>query len=227
MSQAGRTKEREPDRQDAEALLCAEVLAEARREAEELLVRARAQAGEVVAAAEQQAATIRKDAMESATAEASLRSGFILAAVPLEQARMRAARVEALLDQLRSEARSRLLSRQGIDTRETLVRLSAEALARMDGREFVLTFCPQDHRMIAPVVAGELRDRLQRSDLRLQLEADPGWSECGVIVRDREGRRVWDNRVTARLERLWPAMRRELARWCGLALGDDDAGGPR
>jgi len=31
-----------------------------------------------------------------------------------------------------------------------------------------------------------------------------------VIVRDAEGRQVWDNSLLARLERFWPVLRREI-----------------
>lgn len=226
MTQAGRSNARDPSRQQAEALLCAEVLAEAQREAEELLARARVQAAEIVATGKQQAVAIHKEALESARVESSLRSGFILAAVPLEQARMRATRVESLLEQLRQEARRRLIAREGFESRETIVRLASEALARMDGSDFVLTLCARDHSTIGAHVAGEVGKRLERADLRLEIEADPGWTECGVIVRDRSGQRVWDNRLTARLERLWPALRREIARRAGLEKERDDAGGP-
>lgn len=226
MTQGNRPNAQDLSRQQAEARLCAEVLADAQRDADELLSRARAQAAEIVAAAEQQVLEIHKEAMDAARAEALLRSGFILAAVPLERARMRAARIESVLDELRAGARCRLDSGQGFDCGETLILLASEALAHMAGDEFVLGLCARDHGSIGPRIAGEVRRRLGRTDLRLETEADPSWSECGVIVRDRLGQRVWDNRLSARLERMWPAMRREIARRTRLADLGEDTGAP-
>jgi vacuolar-type H+-ATPase subunit E/Vma4 len=40
---------------------------------------------------------------------------------------------------------------------------------------------------------------------------DPGITDGGLVVQDAEGRRVWDNRLPQRLERMWPELRRQIA----------------
>jgi vacuolar-type H+-ATPase subunit E/Vma4 len=48
------------------------------------------------------------------------------------------------------------------------------------------------------------------------LAPEPAAIGGGVIVRDVEGRQRWDNSLAARLERLWPAIRRRVAEETGL-----------
>ena len=77
---------------------------------------AREQDAEVIltnAAAE--ADRLRKERLDQARAEASRRSELILATVSVETGRLRAARVEALLESVREEARRRLQAREGFD----------------------------------------------------------------------------------------------------------------
>ena len=52
-------------------------------------------------------------------------SELILATVSVETGRLRAARVEALLESVHEEARQRLLAREGFEYRETVIALAA------------------------------------------------------------------------------------------------------
>ncbi len=53
------------------------------------------------------------------------------------------------------------------------------------------------------------------------MAAEPAKIAAGVVVRDADGRQLWDDDLLARLDRLWPAARREVAVRCGLIQGSE------
>ena len=84
---------------------------------------------------------------------------------------------------------------------------------------------PSDHRALGNDLAGEIAGLVGRSLLTITISDDPTISESGLIIQDAEGRQVWDNRLPARLERLWPELRRQIAIHTGLVSGAESAGG--
>ncbi|HEY3353129.1 MAG TPA: hypothetical protein VGQ83_07785 [Polyangia bacterium] len=189
----------------AAAVLCRAILDDARAEGEVLVAAAREQAGALLAQAAADAAQGRDRRLDEARAEAARRAAAILATVPVEAGRLRAARIEAVLGEIHDEARRRLVAGDGGVPAETLVALAAEALARMEGDAFVLRLRPG-----ARLDVDEVRRRAGRPGLELTALADPAVADGGLIVEDAAGRQVWDDRLAARLERLWPELRRRL-----------------
>jgi len=206
-------------------ILHEEILAEARRESEQIVGRARQEAGVLLARASTEAEKTRQERLDLARAEAARRKELILSTVPIEAGRMRSARIEALLQSIHDEARRRLLARDGFDYRESITVLAADAVSRMAGNAFVVKLSPADHRALGNDLAGEIAGRVGRSPLTITISDDPTISESGLIIQDAEGRQVWDNRLPARLERLWPELRRQIAIHTGLVSGAESAGG--
>ena len=201
---------------DPQQVLTDEILADARRQADRLRRRAERDAKQTVEDAEREAEAHRNERLEKARAEADRRRRLTLASVPVEEGRRRAARIEEELQGIREAARERLLAHEGYDYRAALVRLAAEALAAMDGKTFVLQLAEADRDALGPGVAAAAGDRDGREGLQVTLADEPAPIAGGVIVRDGEGRREWDNSLQARLARLWPALRRRIAAETGL-----------
>ncbi len=199
--------------------LCEEILAEARRRAEAILGRAREQAATLLGRAQAEAEAARRERLGLARAEATRRRELLLGTVPLETARLRSARIEALLASVQEEVGRRLLGRKGFDYRETLIRLAAEAVRQMTSEVLVVSLAPEDHARFGTGLAEEIARRVGRSPLRLTLAGDPAVTGGGLVVADAEGRQLWDNRLAARLTRLWPELRRQLAVQAGLVAG--------
>ena len=193
-----------------------EILDDARRRADETVGKARREADAVLAKARADAESERRSALESAEAEARRQRGLALAALPIHVARRRAECVEAALEQVRDEARRRLEARQGFDYREALTRLAAEALAAMEGTRFVLQVADADRQALGDAWLDEVRRRVGRQGLELSMGPAGEKIQGGVFLRDDEGRQVWDNRFEARLARLWPALRCDIAAATGL-----------
>jgi vacuolar-type H+-ATPase subunit E/Vma4 len=133
-----------------------------------------------------------------------------LATIPVETGRLRSARIEAILENIREEARRQLLTHD-FDGHETVVTLAAEAIRRMPGTYFVLKMSAADHAAFGDKLAGEISQRAGRSPLNLTVSADPVMAGDGVVIQSADGFQVWDNRLLARLDRLWPELRRQIA----------------
>jgi len=205
-------------------VLSGEILAAAGRESDEILRRAQREAESLLAAATAEADKIHREKLDAARAEAARRSELMLATVPVEAGRLRAARIEAVLENIHEAARRQLLSRH-FDGHETVVALATDALRRMPGTDFVLKLSAADHAAFGDQLAGEICQRAGRSPLKLAIAADPAVTDGGVMVQDADGIRIWDNRLQSRLERLWPELRRQIAMRTALVEKNGPAGG--
>lgn len=214
----------ETAKQNSPEVLCAEIIADAKRQSEEILQRSKTEAEAILAAANAEAENIRRERREQAQAEAARRRELILATVAVEAGRLRSARIERLLESIREEIRQRLLARD-FDVRESIVTLAAEAIRRMPGNDFVLKISAADHAAFGNGLAGEIAQRVTRSSLNLSISADATMTDGGVVIWDAAGFQFWDNRLLSRLERLWPEFRRQIAIRASLASEDQLIGG--
>lgn len=211
---------------DPAEVLRAEILAAARREGAEVIRRAQTAAAALYDQATTEAAQYRAARLAEARAEAGRRREIILAAVPGAAARIRAARVEALLETIREEARCRLVAGEGVAGRETIVTLAAEAVGHMAGREFIVKLAPADRVAWGVGLVADMVRRCGDATLSLTLADDPAIPPGGVIIQDVAGRQVWDNRLEQRLARMWPELRRQIAVQTALVPARESAGGP-
>ena len=195
---------------NAPDVLRTEILAEARRHADEILQRAREEASALLARAEADAAALRQSALEAARTEAGRRSALILETVAVEAGRRRAARVEFVLNALREEVHRRLAVREGIAYRESVIALAVGALRGMEGTAFVARLAAADRKELGDGLAEDIVRRLDRGPVALSITWDPAITDGGIVLQDETGRQIWDNRFQARLERLWPELRRHM-----------------
>jgi len=201
---------------DSQKALTDDILADARRQADRARRKAQREAKGIVRDGKQQAEAERRQRLDEARAEADRRRRLTLAAVPVEQQRLRARHVEEALEAIRDEARSRLVSRDGLDYRDLLVRLAAEAVQGMAGTMFVLELSAEDREAFGSDLAQAVADRAGQQGLEISLSPEPAAIEWGVVVRDAEGRQSWDDGLAARLQRFWPEARRAVAEATGL-----------
>lgn len=204
-------------------VLCAEILAEARRESEEILRRAKAETENLLAAASVEAEKIRREKREQAQAEAARRKETILATVAVGAGRLRAARIEELLESIREEICHRLQTRE-FAAREVIVALAAEAIRRMTGSDFSIKISAADHAAFGEGLSGEIVRRAGRLPLNLAVSVDATVTD-GLVIQSADGHQIWDNRLASRLERLWPELRRQIAMQTSLVESTKPNGG--
>lgn len=198
--------------------LCGEILAESRRQAGEIVQRARDEAARLLAAADAAAEQNRQEQLAQAAAGAQRRRELILATVPVEVNRQRQARMEALLQSIHDEVHRHIEALDGSARRAAAIALAAAAVRRMRGDAFTVRLAPADDKAGGGDLAGAIAQRAERPGVRIAVRADPAVTGGGVVVDDDTGRQAWDNRLPARLERLWPALRLAIARgmpWFG------------
>ena len=191
-----------PDSNSPSVLIQA-VLDDAHQQADAILVRAKQQAAAVIVQGTAAADQDRQERLKAAQTQAARRTEAIQATISVEAGRMRAERIEALLQSLYDDARRRLAARQGYDYRETLVALVEEAARQIGDSGLVVKLSTADRAAVA--------DRLGQ----FTLVEDPYNTDGGVVVLDADSRRLWDNRLTARLDRLWPELRRQIVAHIG------------
>ncbi len=196
--------------QNSTEVLREEILAAAQREGEEIVSRAKQDAEVFLTSAVGEADRIRQERLDQARAEATRQSELILATVTVETGRLRAARVEALLESVYEEACQRLVAREGFEYLETVIGLASHAISQMAGDGFVVKLSEADQTILGDGLAEEIAHRVGRP-VSITISYEPGIKEGGVIVEDTEARQVWDNRLVKRLERLWPELRRQVA----------------
>ena len=187
-----------------------EILAGARREGEEIILSARQDAEHFLTGAATEAEQLRQARLDQARIEASRKSELILATISVETARLRGARVEALLESVREEALRRLQVREGFDYHETVITLAVDAIKQMAGDTFVLRLSETEQTILGDGLAAEITPRIGRPvNINVLYREEIGGG--GVVVEDAEVRQVWDNHLLKRLERLWPELRRRIA----------------
>ncbi len=212
-------------KQNSPEILCAEILADARRQSEEIIQRAKQEAEALLAKATTEADKAKRERLEAARAEALRRRELILATVPVEAGWLRSARVEALLKSVLEEVRRRLVAREGFDYRETVIALAAEAIKQMPGSAFVVKLSVADCAALGNELAGEIAQRVGRSPLNITISKGSAAKDGVLVIQDLEGRLMWDNSLSARLDRLWPELRRQIAIQTSLVLESKPSGG--
>jgi len=199
----------------AQEALKGEIVADARRQVERLVRHAKDEADEALRKANQEAEKIRTDRAEAAKNEAQRQRDLVLASLPVQVGRMRSDRMEAALRAILDEARQKLVDRQGFDYRAVLLDMAVDAIGHMEGTSFVLDLSEADLKDCAGWLPEEVKRKVGRGDIQVSVAPEAARIAGGVIVRDAEGRQLLDNSLASRLERLWPAMRRQIG---GLAF---------
>jgi vacuolar-type H+-ATPase subunit E/Vma4 len=202
-----------------------EILADAQRQAKRVIRKAEREAKAIVDKATAESQEERDAKMAAAQAEVDRTRTLTLATVPVEIGRMRATRIEDVLSALRDEARSRLQARKGFDYEEALAALAAEALAHMEGDTFVIELSEQDRKAFGSALADSAPKSAGRPDIKVSVATYPTPIKGGVIVRDPQGRQIWDNSLDARLKRFWPSLRSQIADQMGLQANAEPSGG--
>lgn len=199
--------------------LRAEILKEASRQREQILQRAQATADHLMADAKEQARQTSDVQLQAALVEANRRREAILATVVVEAKRFWLNRTEELLHALHDQVQERLRTGNGFTRRQALIERAAEALARMHGDAFVLRLSTHDAEEVGLNLTEGILQRAKREVVKLDLISDPDAQDGDWVLQDVKGQQRWRLGLEARLERLWPELRCQVA--AQLRLGDD------
>lgn len=192
------------------------IAAEAEEEAEKVRREAERQAEEIRRGAEEKAEQIRRQAEERAEQQArSIRSA--------KRQEVEAERRKVLLDakeRLFREAMSRLRDRmeelrREESYRQVLLGWTAEAALGLEAQELVFNGGSRERELADESFlrdAGEEVRRAGGGEVSLHLSAEVPLAEQGVVLSSADGRVVFNNRLSARLERYGSMLRRMIYR---------------
>lgn len=202
-----------------EDLLREEIVADAKRQAERLLRKASKEAADLAAKTKEATGKECAKVLAEARANAGHRAALLGAKVPVEAGRYRAGHVEKQLDAIRATAMEKLASFPA--TTGLLVRLIGDAARICGGGSFVVSLSAADRKVLeADPAWREAAAREAGLDAAFVLSDEPlAPSDRGPVLRSEDGALVCDNRLDARLARLWPSLRCIIAERLGY-VGD-------
>jgi hypothetical protein len=95
----------------------------------------------------------------------------------------------------------------------------------MSGDTFFLRLARAELDGAGERLAAEIEQCAGRPLLKLELGEDPEAKQGEWILQDEEGRQIWELGLEARLQRLWPELRRQIAAQSGLIAQHEPKGG--
>ena len=196
----------------SEELLRQEIMADAQRQAARALRNAEREAAALERSAAEEADEFAARTLEAAREEASRRERLQQAKIPIAKRRLHARHIEDELEVLKAAALELLAPEHRPVTREALLELIAGPLRRMRGDQFVMQLSPADNALLGSDYLPRLRELSGKAGLTLEAGEPLAAADVGPLLRDQTGGQMWDNRLAARLRRLWPSLRREIAK---------------
>jgi hypothetical protein len=81
----------------------------------------------------------------------------------------------------------------------------------MTGDDFSVRLPEEDRLILGNDVVRLIASKTGRPEESINIYYEPTGQGDGPVIQDSDGARVWDNRLSARLDRLWPQFRRLIA----------------
>ncbi len=195
-------------KEDAQAKISEEILTDARTKAERILKAARREVEKMTKTAQDEARQTEKETMEEADKRADALTRVIRASTEPAMRRIQLDVREKVLLDIISEARKALLNRDSQDYPQMLAALTAEAAELLGGGQLVAHISRQDFDRFGDDLSQRLQARDPGATIEVRFAEDIEW---GVIVRTVDGTRQVDNTIDARLQRIYPVLRRNVA----------------
>ncbi|MBP1747860.1 MAG: V-type synthase subunit [Deltaproteobacteria bacterium] len=197
---------------DSSEALCQEILASAERERDDIVQCAMSDAENLLNTANAGADTVRQKRIDEAQAEGERLKDITLAAASVEARRLRLERIEALLEQIREDVRKNLPGLRGDRSyRDIVVDLAAAAIKGMTGDDFIVRLPEEDRSILGDDMVRLIASKTGCPEENIKISYEPMAPGDGPVIHDSDGARIWDNRLSARLDRLWPQFRRLIA----------------
>jgi len=195
--------------------LVEQILEDARGQAERTKKKARRRAEKIVEQAREEAEEKRQSILEDAQSRAEAEERKVKAGISQDRRFLRQKARQKLLEHVRRRCMERLAAlRNEDDYRDILLNLATDAIAQMEGEQFVLTLTPEDREQLGEELVNALpprvADELNR-DVEVELAEETVDACGGLKLMRRDGKEICDETFEGRMERLWPQLRHEVA----------------
>jgi vacuolar-type H+-ATPase subunit E/Vma4 len=191
------------------------ILEDGRKKADPVKRRAQRKADKIVQDAKEEAEKRREQMIREAEEEAEQELQRTLARAELEAENVRRRAREAVLQEARRIACDKLqqLAKSG-DHIESIALLAVQSLQAMRGEQFELVVAEREKQargeQILEAVTERADEQLDR-EFNIRLAAETLSGTGGLIVRRSDGEEICDQTFPARIQRLWPQIRTEIA----------------
>ena len=199
-----------------EKVLTDEILRDAQTKSERIRKRAERDARKALDDAATEAKAAAAKTLDAARRKADRIVASILATVDQEIRRDQLAAQEGEMEKVFEAARARLADRTAYGYPAVVAGLAAQAIQAIGGGRVVLELSEADRALATEAWLADVRRRAGR-DVAIEVAPKSAAIGSGVRVRSADGRLFVDNSFEARLRRLRPELRRELA---AKAFGD-------
>lgn len=194
----------------SEKVLSDEILRDAQTKADRIRKRGQRDAKKLLDEAAKEAAAAAERTLQVARARAERVAQSLLATVEQDVRRGLLAAREAELEQLFEAARQRLADRSSYEPAAVLAALAAQAIRAMGADRVTVELAEADRAVATEAWLADVRRRVGR-EVAIEVSSEAAPIEGGVVVRSADGRLLYDNSFGARLRRLRPELRKELA----------------
>ncbi len=195
-------------------ILCAQILRDAGKEADEILAKAEAQAARILNENDAVVAELRREAMNAVYAQAMVVERRILATVDLGKRRILLEARERLFELVMERIKALAVEfRSSPQYPGYLQRMIVEGALALDPGEVVVVAAACDQTLLPRALFdGIERELMEKHSQRtsLILELDDKGTDIGVVVRSRDRRMECNNTFQARLARIHDEVRAEI-----------------
>lgn len=203
------------DQERKEKALAEEILADARRQADRKLASARRAAEAALRSARARTGAIEQEAFAAADRTIERETRTILADIPHQEQVRRLRVMEELVSRQFHDALDILRARAPRALLPSLVRLTVDAIALMDGDRFAIEVAPRDADRLGTDLAEQARSEVRKRAGRgvaIDVVPSSALADGGVIVRSAHGRLMVDNSFATRMRRAHEGLRGQVAR---------------
>lgn len=193
--------------------ICARISQDAAMEAQKIAERAQSQAQQIVARAKEESAASTEAARRRVDREIEKDKDRLLSTLNLEKKRLILDGKQAFVDKVLAEVKAIAVRwRQDPGYEDFVIGAVLEGIRVLDVHQVVVYYAAADAHIFTEGFAKRLTDRCS-AVLGQSCEVTfnkSDFSDPGVIINSRDGRMMYDNRFSARLERMYDDIYMEL-----------------
>lgn len=199
-----------------ENVIIEEIIEEARTQTDRIIRRAKRQADRTLKRTEEDLQKEADGIRETARKQAAVKTRAIVASIDQKvKQRLMMAR-EDIITRIRDDADRRVLEivADPARYREMLVRSILDAVRQLRGEAFQVRFREEDDPSFTGQVLSDVAERAKAEldrTVALTRAADPVACRAGCVVVAADGRRLVDQTLDARFERLWAEVRQRIS----------------
>jgi len=195
--------------------LSEEILSDARRKAERAIKRAEREVAKILARGEEEAKNLTEKILQAAREEAERRRKALLAGVEIEKMRLELDAKDKEIASILEKARERMKRKDSYDCRKALLALASYAAVALESDTVRLEFSESDRSVVDEKLLADITKEIEKKagrNVKVSLGDFKRGISAGVVASSGDRRRLYDNSLEGRYERLKRHLRQMVAK---------------